>query len=173
MRLGEIERTDLRDLGDLHVPRLPRGLVRELVSAAGRLPQRGVAGLRRLFADRLRRIEEVPRGREGLNVLTNQGGNVEGDEKVSTIRSLAGNTKLAGGDKAIAWLETTLRHHGAGGSVPLCVHFPGGGTVSSTILALHNADPGQHVLLYANGNPCENPYRDYSELLRQLNPGKL
>src|SRR2546425_6407841 len=67
----------------------------------------------------------MTRGREGLNVLTNQGGNVEGDEKVSTIRSLAGNTKLAGGDKAIAWLETTLRHHGAGGSVPLCVHFPG------------------------------------------------
>jgi len=114
----------------------------------------------------------MTRGREGLNVLTNAGGNVEGDEKVTTIRSLGRDTRFVGGDKAIAWLQSTLRYHGGSGSAALCVHFPGGGTVSSTILALHNADPGQHVLLYANGSPCENPYRDYSALLRQLNPGR-
>jgi len=114
----------------------------------------------------------MTRGREGLNVLTNAGGNVEGDEKVTTIRSLGRDTRFVGGDKAIAWLQSTLRYHGGSGSAALCVHFPGGGTVSSTILALHNADPGQHVLLHANGSPCENPYRDYSALLRQLNPGR-
>ncbi len=113
----------------------------------------------------------MTRGLEGLNVLTNAGGNVDGDEKVATIRSLAGDVRFPGGEKAIGWLESTLRHHGGSGSVPLCVHFPGGDTVSSTILALHNADPGQHVLLYASGSPCENPYRDYSALVRALNPG--
>ena len=112
------------------------------------------------------------RGHEGLNVLTNAGGNVEDDPKRKTIVSLKGETKFPGGEPAIRWLESTLRHHGGSGSVPLCVHFPGGGTVSSTILALNNVDAGEHVLLYANGNPCENPYRDYSSLLRQLNPGK-
>ena len=114
----------------------------------------------------------MARGREGLNVLTNAGGNPEGDPKVATIRSLAGDGKLPTGEKAIRWLESTLRHHGGEGSAPLCIHFPGGGTVSSTILALDNADPAQHVLLYANGSPCENPYRDYSALLRQLSPGR-
>ena len=114
----------------------------------------------------------MTRGREGLNVMTNAGGNVEGDEKVATIRSLAGASRWEGGEKAVSWLEGTLRHHGGAGTAALCVHFPGGGTVSSTILALHNADPGQHVLLHAQGSPCENPYRSYSHLLAQLNPGK-
>ena len=114
----------------------------------------------------------MTRGHEGLNVLTNAGGNVDGDPKRATILSLRGETKFAGGEAAIRWLESTLRHHGGSGSVPLCIHFPGGGTVSSTILALHNVDAGEHVLLYANGNPCENPYRDYSPLLRQLTSGK-
>ena len=114
----------------------------------------------------------MTRGREGLNVMTNAGGNPEGDEKLATIRSLAGDAKFPSGEKAVNWLESTLRHHGGTDSAALCVHFPGGGTVSSTILALHNADPEQHVLLYANGSPCENPYRAYSHLLRELNPGK-
>ena len=113
----------------------------------------------------------MTRGREGLNVMTNAGGNVEGDEKVATIRAFAGDGRFPEGEKAVHWLEGTLRHHGGTGSAALCVHFPGGGTVSSTILALHNADPEQHVLLYANGSPCENPYRAYSHLLRELNPG--
>jgi hypothetical protein len=132
------------------------------------------------------------RGHEGLNVMTNAGGNVEGDEKVATIRWLAGDAKFPGGQEAITWLERTLRHHGGQpfiavgrlkdehpirevvlpgpGSAALCVHLPGGGTVSSTILALHNGDPDQHVLLYASGSPCENPYRAYSHILRELNP---
>ena len=114
----------------------------------------------------------MTRGREGLNVLTNSGGNGEGDEKVATIHSLAGDGKFPAAAKAITWLQTTLRHHGGAGTAALCVHFPGGGTVSSTILALHNADPGQHVLLHAQGSPCENPYRSYSHLVAQLNPGK-
>jgi len=110
------------------------------------------------------------RGHEGLNVMTNAGGNVEGDEKGATIRTLADPSKWEGGENAIHWLESTLRHHGGAGTAALCVHFPGGGTVSSTILALHNGDPDQHVLLYASGSPCENPYRAYSHLLRELNP---
>src|SRR5438445_790821 len=87
-------------------------------------------------------------------------------------RPRAGRAWSPRGGKALNWLESTLSPHGGAGTAALCVHFPGGGTVSSTILALHNADPEQHVLLYANGSPCENPYRAYSHLLRELNPGK-
>ena len=114
----------------------------------------------------------MARGHEGLNVMTNAGGNVEGDEKVATIRSMAGEAKWSGGEAAVHWLESSLRHHGGTGSTALCGHFPGGGTVSSTILALHNGDPDQHVLLHASGSPCENPYRAYSHLLRSLKPGR-
>ena len=114
----------------------------------------------------------VTRGYEGLNVLTNAGGNVEGDERLATIRGLLGATRFPDAAAATRWLEGTMRHHGGGGTTPLCNHATGGGTVSSTILALHNADPGQHVLLYANGSPCQVPYRDYSHLLLDLNPGK-
>ena len=108
------------------------------------------------------------RGHEGLNVMTNAGGNVEGDEKVATIRKLAGPSKWDSGEATVRWLESTLRHHGGSGSAALCVHFQGGGTVSSTILALHNSNPDEHVLLHAGGSPCENPYREYSHLLRAL-----
>ncbi len=135
---------------------------------------------------------KMTRGSEGLNVMTNAGGNVEGDEKVTTIRSLGGDARFDGGDGAIKWLEATLRHHGGRprtaevrwkngqplrevvlpgpGSPALCVHFPGGGTVSSTILALHDAAPEENVLLYADGSPCQVPYRDYSRLVQALRP---
>ncbi len=112
------------------------------------------------------------RGHDGLNVLTNAGGNVEGDEKVATVRGLLGATRFPDGGAAIRWLQGSLRHHGGAGTASLCTHADGGGTVSSTILALHNADPGQHVLLYANGSPCQTPYRDFSAILQRLNPGK-
>src|SRR5207247_6202678 len=36
--------------------------------------------------------------------------------------------------------------------------------------ALHHAAPGDHLLLHANASPCENPHRDYSAPVRQLNP---
>jgi hypothetical protein len=114
----------------------------------------------------------MTRGHDGLNVLTNAGGNADGDEKTATVRGLLGPTRFPDAGAASRWLEITLRHHGGPGTAPLCVHFQGGGTVSSTILALHNADPGQHLLLHANGSPCQTPYRDYSSLLVRLNPGK-
>ena len=64
---------------------------------------------------------------------------------------------------------SALRTHAAGpGQVGLCVHGPGYETVSSTILALSNADPGENLLLYADGSPCTTPYRDYREVVRRL-----
>ena len=32
----------------------------------------------------------------------------------------------------------------------------------------HNASREDHVLLYANGSPCQTPYRDYSRLLQSF-----
>ncbi|MGQ0797902.1 MAG: NRDE family protein [Methanobacteriota archaeon] len=109
------------------------------------------------------------RGHEGLNVLTNEGGNVPTDPKVAAVQGLLAKASLRGSDDATRALIATLRTHAARpGETALCLHAPGGGTVSSTILALSVADPGENVLLYADGPPCVTPYRDYREVVRRL-----
>src|SRR5438552_1459862 len=109
------------------------------------------------------------RGHEGLNVLTNEGGNVATDPKVQFIQGLLAKTPSRSVDEVIRALQGALRTHASGaGGVGLCVHFAGGGTVSRTRMALSNADPGENVLLYADGSPCTTPYRDYRKVIRQL-----
>lgn len=115
----------------------------------------------------------VGRGHEGLNILTNEGSNLVVDPKAQTVQDLLSKAPVRSIQDAIRTLQATLRTHGSGpGGVSLCVHAAGGGTVSSTILALSNADPGENVLLHAQGPPCETPYRDYHEVVRRLpSPG--
>jgi len=111
----------------------------------------------------------MARGREGLNVLTNDGGNVSTDPKVTFVQGLLAKTSSRPIEEVIRALQGALRTHAPGtGGVSLCVHGTGGGTVSSTILAVSNADPGENVLLYADGQPCSTPYRDYHEVIRRL-----
>jgi len=111
----------------------------------------------------------MSRGHEGLNVLTNEGGNVATDPKVQLIQGLMAKASTWSKDEVVRGLQATLRTHASSpGGVSICVHAPGGGTVSSTILALSNADPGENVLLYADGQPCSTPYRDYQEVIRRL-----
>ena len=110
----------------------------------------------------------VTRGHEGLNVLTNEGGNVTGDPKLEVIQNLIAKSPIRSLQDSVRTLQSTLRQHASGGGVSLCNHAMGGGTVSSTILALSNADPGENVLLYADGAPCQTPYRDYHEVIRRL-----
>ena len=110
----------------------------------------------------------MARGHEGLNVLTNEGGNVPSDPKVATVQGLFEHAPHRAIHDAVVALQSALRHHEGAGSVPLCVHGAGGGTVSSTILALSNATPEENVLLYADGSPCSNPYRDYHDAIRGL-----
>src|SRR5467141_1234596 len=110
----------------------------------------------------------MTRGHEGLNVLTNEGGNIATDPKVQFIQGILAKVTLDS-EEVVRSLQRTLRTHAAGpGGIGLCVHGPGGGTVSSTILALSNADPGENVLLYSDGPPCTTPYRDYQEVVRKL-----
>lgn len=108
------------------------------------------------------------RGHEGLNVLTNEGGNTEGDPKVETVRDLVSKAPIRTVADAVRTFQATLRTHASGAGVSLCNHAMGGGTVSSTILAISNADPSENVMLYADGAPCQSPYRDYHEVVRRL-----
>ena len=109
----------------------------------------------------------ITRGHEGLNVLTNEGGNGATDPKVQLIQGLLAKAPRNSED-GMRSLQRTLRTHASDGGPGLCVHAAGGGTVSSLILALSNANPREHALLYADGPPCTTPYRDYGEAIRRL-----
>ncbi len=110
----------------------------------------------------------VVRGHEGLNILTNEGGNSVTDPRTKTVQDLLARAPTRTISDAVRTLQATLRHHTDAEGAGLCLHGTGGGTVSSTILALNNADPGENVLLYADGAPCQTPYRDYHEAIRRL-----
>lgn len=112
------------------------------------------------------------RGHDGLNVLTNEGGNVLSDPKVQLIQGLIPKIPADVSD-AVRALQDALRTHATGPSqVALCFHGAGVGTVSSTILGLSNSDPDENLLLYAEGPPCSSPYRDYHDVIRKLpSPG--
>jgi len=110
----------------------------------------------------------MTRGHEGLNILTNEGGNVVGDRKTEVVQDLLSKAPTRAVLDAVRTLQATLRTHAAGSGVSLCNHAMGGGTVSSTILAISNADPGENMLLYADGAPCQTPSRDYHEVIRRL-----
>jgi len=115
----------------------------------------------------------MARGHEGINILTNEGGNVVTDPKVLTAQNLLAKASSTSVSDAIRSLQSALRTHYSGSDgASLCVHSAGGGngTVSSTILALSITDPGENILLYADGAPCSNPFRDYHEVIRRL-PG--
>jgi hypothetical protein len=110
----------------------------------------------------------MSRGHEGLNVLTNEGGNVTTDPKVQLVQGLLAKASVDP-EEMVHALQRALRTHASGPSgVGLCVHGPNGGTVSSTILGLSNADPGEHVLLYADGPPCTTPFRNHQDVIRRL-----
>src|SRR6266550_896470 len=103
-----------------------------------------------------------------VRFFRNEGGNIATDPKVQFIQGILAKVSLDS-EEMVRSLQRTLRTHAAGpGGIGLCVHGPGGGTVSSTILALSNADPGENVLLYSDGPPCTTPYRDYQEVIRKL-----
>jgi uncharacterized protein with NRDE domain len=110
----------------------------------------------------------MSRGQPGVNVLTNEGGNVESDPKVQLVQGLLAKVPQTAEDVVLS-LQSALRAHASGtGGVGLCIHGAKGGTVSSTILALSDTDPGENILLYADGPPCTTPYRDYGDAIRRL-----
>ena len=71
-------------------------------------------------------------------------------------------------DLAAAWqmLRAVCADHGqnAAGGDAVCVHRENYATLSSSLVAIHATDMAGSCYLYADGNPCEAEYRDYSEL---------
>jgi uncharacterized protein with NRDE domain len=110
----------------------------------------------------------------GTSVVVNVGaalpdGETFGDEtddraaaQVRNARRLRDHLAAGEGERADAWLDragAALSDHGFGA----CVHGDGFGTRSSSLLALR-ADGGR-TYRFADGPPCETPYRAVDEQL--------
>jgi len=106
----------------------------------------------------------VRRGGPGVNVLTNQGLNESGDPKFLAVNRLVRPSETGEIGPALKALESALRYRGA--DVEVCNHGAMAGTVSSSVLAVHADNPRENLLLFADGLPCQAPYRDLSSLLR-------
>ena len=108
------------------------------------------------------------RGREGLNLLTNEGSNIPADPRQRTAQTLLSRGPLRTFEDARHALESVLRHHSDAETADVCIHRSEGGTVTTTILAQNNATPEENDLLHSDGAPCQAPYRDWSPILRRL-----
>ena len=106
----------------------------------------------------------VTRGAPGVNVLTNQGFNEDGDPKGLAVRRIVRPSDIGEIDRALKAVETALRYRGDDAEV--CNHGAIAGTVSSSILALHADNSRENVLLFVDGLPCQAPFRDRSSLIR-------
>src|SRR5207249_10817284 len=93
----------------------------------------------------------MTRGHEGLNVLTNEGGNVPTDPKVQFVQGLL--AKISPDAHCVArGLQRALRPHASGmRGVGRCIHAPTAGPVWSTILCLCNTDRSENIRRAADG----------------------
>jgi len=102
----------------------------------------------------------------GFHVLTNAGFDQDGDPRREGVRKRLLAQTATGPMPTAQVLAGLMKDHGEHGTEALCIHGDGGGTRSSTILALHEnlADSRYY---YADGPPCRTGYSDYSFLFSE------
>jgi hypothetical protein len=103
----------------------------------------------------------------GIHVLTNRPPDDPQDGKREWLASRLGN--LPPDPEAIVDpVSQALAYHGEGDdNASICVHLPGYGTVSSSVLFLANQRERSRYL-YADGPPCQAPFRDLTPDLMPL-----
>jgi len=96
----------------------------------------------------------------GVHVVGNSTPDDPGDGKSCRGRLLL-SRRPSGLEEALEMSRGLCRDHGGpDGAGSICVHHPGSGTVSSTIIALHDHDPSLHRYLHVEGPPCQGEYAE-------------
>jgi uncharacterized protein with NRDE domain len=123
--------------------------------------------------------EDAPRpvpSEDGAWVIGNAPLDAAEPAKLGRLRRRLG--AVTGSDGALLdELAELCRDHEPGPRGPLdavCVHTGAYGTRSSCLLQLadRGLDDSRSVLRWSEGAPCENPYHDFSPLLRDLGRGR-
>lgn len=97
----------------------------------------------------------------GAFVVTTGDANDASIPKVQRAREILGAEQVRPLPDWIERLESICRDHSGDPTHPnaLCLHGQKGGTVSSSILALHSSDPSRHLFRHCQGRPCEGAYQ--------------
>lgn len=102
----------------------------------------------------------------GIHVLVSQGLNGISDRKMKRISLLLESLPKEYSELFVSELINLLRDHDT--ELPdrqtICSHGETGGTVSSTILAIHQNFPENSGYLFADGPPCHTSFIDFSDL---------
>ena len=110
------------------------------------------------------RIEELP---PGLHIIGNSLPDRQDDPKVMRGREII--TVPSDANQAFDMLAGACRDHGRRGdhADAICVHGKDHGTLSSSLIAVADRDLAGGRYLFADGKPCQTPYADVSNLLRE------
>ena len=173
-----------RSRGHLVIQALAAASAREAAEAAEKLPMGMYNPFNLFLADRddafAITYEERPR-RIAVGGSTVIVGNGAFDRPVPPkLAGLQEQVDDLGPESLLEGLERLCRSHeefGPRGPLDaLCVHTPAYGTRSSALLRIGDdgLEDSNSVFRFAEGAPCENPYEDYTTLLRRLaSPGPV
>jgi hypothetical protein len=107
------------------------------------------------------RIRPLP---PGIHVLTNYDVNDASDRRVGHALWWLSQFDYDTGKDCVGALRRLCAQNGCDGGPAICFRHEKRGTVSSSIVALH--EPPEHsIYLHAQGPPDKSPYVDYSHLL--------
>jgi uncharacterized protein with NRDE domain len=109
------------------------------------------------------RVRPLP---PGAHVLSNRDVNDPTDARALYARDWLERQQLTTAAESLAALRRLCASHDPP-EAPLCFHLEQRGTVSSSLLALHD-DLCQSIYLHAQGAPDRTPYSDVSDLLKDL-----
>jgi uncharacterized protein with NRDE domain len=109
------------------------------------------------------RVRPLP---PGLHVLTAHDVNDTSDRRLGHALWWLSQRSYAHAGQCVSALKELCAQAG-NGDPPICVRGKQGGTVSSTIIALHTT-PQRSSYWHAQGPPDRTPYADYSGLLQQV-----
>lgn len=110
------------------------------------------------------RVKPLP---PGLHLLTNHDLNDMSDARLSFALSWLVQYPYETATDCLTALRQLCALNGADGQPPVCLHGKDKGTVSSTLLVLRS-NLADSSYLHADGPPDQTPYRDCSDLLREL-----
>jgi len=103
----------------------------------------------------------------GLHAVTEADIDDRSDGRLDRALTLAEDQRHETLEEWVSAFEAACRDHGmdkADGRA-LCLHGDKIATLSSAVIAVSDRHPEGSLYLHAQGNPCEAPYQDYSELL--------
>lgn len=164
-----------RSRGLLVLDALAEGDARTAAATLATLPSDAYNPFNLVVADRDHAFACVYEGRPrvaplapGVHVVCNAEPDDTDVPKVARLAERARKAAAGDPERVLDTLAELCRGHEGGAALDdACIHLPGYGTRSSTLLRLAD-DAGDAAWRFADGPPCRNEYEDFTHLLDAL-----